>query len=726
MKKEILKLFYLPIILWILVSFFYFISLYNIMKSNINRHIKEIQNIVINEKKQQLKKDVNNFKNLFFLLQNAVYSSTEEELSEIINLPIKNHLNKLIETDFAIAGLIPKNKKFKYSIYKNHFIILNSHKKHYLVVLKNQGNKVYIIGIRKKCLDNFIIENILKYLDIINKNKQSYIALGKIMSLKPDKNGNFGYLYYMPPRLKELQGLVLSVKKPDMKGNLFREKYLNCFRHNKSCFVTYYWKNPITGKIEKKISYFEYLKEFNFSIIKGIYKSQILKEINLRAKKYKKNTFIIFEIAIIVYFIILLIFIFIQQIFFNRIKLKLIKNYEELKNGLINSVYFDALTALPNRNKLIEDIKKYNSLILIDIEDFSDINDVFGFEKGDKVLKELSVQLKNEYKNVYRIGSDEFAICFLEKITENFLKKLINKKIKIENINISLIMGASNFKERLYESAEMALKFAVKLKNKKYLLYDESMYLKQKEKLNKINLLKNVLEKRNIIPYYQCIVDKSGNIVKYESLMRIKINNKIETPFFFIDLIKEARLYSDFSRIMIEKVLKDIEKIPMKVSINLSYDDIANEEMRSFILNSINETNAKKIVFEILESESVQNYKKVRSFINKAKEKGIEIAIDDFGSGYSNFVRVLNLEPDIIKIDASLIKNIQNPKNYKMVALIVEFAKSFNLKTVAEFVSDKEIFDIAKNMGIEEFQGYYFCRPLPFDKISSKKGSNEN
>ncbi len=726
MKKEILKLFYLPVILWILVSFFYFVSLYNIMKSNINHHIKEIQNIVINEKKQQLKKDVDNFKTLFFLLKNAIYSSTQEELGEIINLPIKNRLNKLIETDFAIVGLIPRNKKFKYSIYKNHFIVLNYHKKRYLVVLKNSGEKVYIIGIRKKCLDNFITENILKYLDLINKNKQSYIAIGKITSLKPDKNGNFGYIYYMPPRLKELQGLVLSVKKPDMRGNLFREKYLKCFEHNKSCFVSYYWKNPITSKIEKKISYFEYLKEFNLSVIKGIYESQILKEINSRVEKYKKETVKIFEIAIIVYFVILLIFILLQQMLFNKIKLNLIKNYEELKKGLIKSVYFDSLTSLPNRNKLIEDIKKYSSLILIDIEDFSDINDVFGFEKGDKVLKELSAQLKNEYKNVYRIGSDEFAVCFFEKITGDFLKRLINKKIKIENINISLIIGASNFKKRLYESAEMALKFAIRLKNKKYLLYDESMYLKQKEKLDKINLLKNALEKKDIIPYYQGIVDRNGNIVKYESLMRIKINGKIESPYFFMDLIKEARLYSDFSRIMIEKVLKDIEIIDKKISINLSYDDIANKEMRNFILNSINSKNAKKIIFEILESESIQNYEEVKSFINNAKEKGIEIAIDDFGSGYSNFVRVLNLEPDIIKIDASLIKNIKELKNQKMVELIVDFAKSFKLKTVAEFVSSKEIFDIVKNMGIDEFQGFYFCEPQPFDKISFKKGANED
>ena len=293
-------------------------------------------------------------------------------------------------------------------------------------------------------------------------------------------------------------------------------------------------------------------------------------------------------------------------------------------------------------------------------------------------------------------------------------------------------MGASNYKKRLYETAEMALKIALKNPNKRYVLYDENIYQQQKNKIYNINLLKEALERENIIPYYQCIVNQKGEVTKYEALMRIKIDNEIKSPFYFMDLIKEARLYNDFSKIMIKKVFKDLEKLDKKVSINLSYDDLADEDMRNFILNLINEKNAKRIVFEILESESLLNFDLVKSFIEKVSKKGVEIAIDDFGSGYSNFVRVLDLNPNIIKIDASLVKNINNDKYKKMIELIVNFAKNYDLKVVAEFVSDKEKFEILKQLSVDEYQGFYFCEPEPLenilkkDKISSKKGNNEN
>jgi len=149
----------------------------------------------------------------------------------------------------------------------------------------------------------------------------------------------------------------------------------------------------------------------------------------------------------------------------------------------------------------------------------------------------------------------------------------------------------------------------------------------------------------------------------------------------------------------------------------LSFEDIANKEMKEYILELLNDNIAKKTVFEILESESVKNYDILKDFIDEAKKRGAEIAIDDFGSGYSNFVNITKLNPDIIKIDGSIIKDIHIKKNKKLVELMVNFAHEFNLKTVAEFVSSKEIFEELREMGIDEYQGYYFCEPQPLEKI---------
>ena len=113
------------------------------------------------------------------------------------------------------------------------------------------------------------------------------------------------------------------------------------------------------------------------------------------------------------------------------------------------------------------------------------------------------------------------------------------------------------------------------------------------------------------------------------------------------------------------------------------------------------------------------------SHILDMKQKGIKIAIDDFGSGYSNFVEVLKLSPDYLKIDASLIRHIDNPKYLDIVKIITDFAHRYNIVVVAEYVDSKEVFEKLLNLGIDEFQGYYFCKPLPFDKILSKKGDNE-
>ena len=720
MKTEIKKLFYYPLILIFLLSFGYFFILFVFMKENLNEYEKKIQNIILNEKKRQIKNDIKHFKVQFKLLQNSAYELSNEELNELINIFIKNHFNKFFYNDTILSGLINNNIKLKYSIYKNKFIIAEYYNKKYLSVLKNYKKNIYILGIRKKFLDTLILSQIIKYLDKINKNNPSYIALGKITTFHPKKDGVFGYLFYMPSKLRYLEGLDLSTKKPDFRGNLFRQKYFNCLKNGHGCFVTYYWKNPLTGKIEPKLSYFDLLKEYNLSIVKGFYKSQYLNDLNLQIYKYKKEISKFFILSIVAYIIIFVFIVLLEISSLRKIRDSLYKEYEKMKNDLLQNVYYDSLTNLPNRNKLLKDIYFFTSLILIDIEDFSDINDVFGFETGDKILKDFSKYLTKKFSNVYRIGSDEFAILRTKNTSIEELKNLINEKYKYENINISLIIGASNYKQRLLETAEMALKIAQKEKRQKFILYDKKIFEKQKEKLKKINLLKNVLEKENIIPYYQCIVDSKGNIVKYEALMRINMDGEIQSPFFFMDLIKEARLYNDFSKIMIKKVLRDIDKINKKVSINLSFDDLVSEEMREFILNSINEQNGKKIVFEILESESVLNYELVKEFINNVKNKNVEIAIDDFGSGYSNFVRVLSLNPDIIKIDASLIKNLEDIKNKKMIELIIEFAKYFKLKTVAEFVSDKEKFDILNNLGINEFQGYYFCEPQPLENIIKK------
>lgn len=130
-------------------------------------------------------------------------------------------------------------------------------------------------------------------------------------------------------------------------------------------------------------------------------------------------------------------------------------------------------------------------------------------------------------------------------------------------------------------------------------------------------------------------------------------------------------------------------------------------------IQTLGELKAKNIVFELLESEGIENYTEVKHFINNIKQYGCKVAIDDFGSGYSNFSHILNLNVDYIKIDASIIKNIDKDQNCEYIAkLIVDFSNKVGIKTIAEFVHSRSVFEKVKEIGITYSQGYYFSEPL--------------
>jgi len=157
-------------------------------------------------------------------------------------------------------------------------------------------------------------------------------------------------------------------------------------------------------------------------------------------------------------------------------------------------------------------------------------------------------------------------------------------------------------------------------------------------------------------------------------------------------------------------------------SLNLSFNDMLNEKVLNALRANIEKYGiGDHLTVEILESENVDDYLVIRDFIKEFKKLGIEIAIDDFGSGFSNFTHVFELEPDILKIDGSLIKNIDNDrKSYEFVKSIVQLAKALDIKTLAEFVSSKEIFDITYALGIDYFQGYYFSAPVTHKSLQAE------
>ena len=222
-----------------------------------------------------------------------------------------------------------------------------------------------------------------------------------------------------------------------------------------------------------------------------------------------------------------------------------------------------------------------------------------------------------------------------------------------------------------------------------------------------------------MVSYFQPIVNNlTLEVEKYESLVRIvEESGRVLSPFHFLDVAKKGRYYSKITRIVLENSFLALSQTDKSISINLSVFDIERDEIRECIYTLLQtyQKESHRIVFELLESDDIKDFNLIKTFIQSVKRFGVKIAIDDFGTGYSNFERLLEYKPDIIKIDGSLIKNIQtNRHNRSIVEMIVTFAKKQHIQTIAEFVENEEIFHIVQALGIDYSQGYAFGKPELF------------
>lgn len=406
--------------------------------------------------------------------------------------------------------------------------------------------------------------------------------------------------------------------------------------------------------------------------------------------------------------------------------------FNVMLDSIEHQFYNDSLTGLENRRKLTEKLEEKNNsfLIIINIDSFQEINDLYGNESGDAILKDFAMFLKEIIPSnsaLYRLHSDEFSyLCSRTMDIDDFKvfasmlsEKISNKLFKIDGnseVSLSATFGIAYGYETLLENADIALKLAKKSK-KDFLIYDETMYMAKEYEKNFewTKRLKRAIEEDKIVPLFQPIVNsKTQEIVKYEALMRIVDNNGTYiAPIHFLELAKKNKLYHQLTKIIVEKTFQKFQNSKYSVSINISVEDILNKDINQFIIEKLKDSLiGEKIVFEIIESEGIENFEQVLEFINKVKSYGAKVSIDDFGTGYSNFDYLMKLKVDFIKIDGSMIKNIDIDKNSQMITkTIVNFAKNMKIKTIAEFVHSKNVFMKVQELEVDFSQGYYFGEP---------------
>jgi len=409
----------------------------------------------------------------------------------------------------------------------------------------------------------------------------------------------------------------------------------------------------------------------------------------------------------------------------------LVKKTEEL-NKILEEDY---LTKIGSRYKLIQDIKnRHNPVIaLIDVNNFSEINDYFGYRIGDNTLKLVGRTIDDLFVNnknyeVYRLTADIFAILGVDVLQDEFIeevkkvvKKLIEKPFSARGRELYLQLNYSfsfEEKDKLLETANIIRKYSRNHSNE--FIYNKNLNIEKDYEKNIFwtQKIKKALEEDGIFPYFQAIYNvKTEQIEKYEALMRLNDTGKIISPFFFLDVSKKSGQYLQLTKRMIKKTFEYFKgkDYTFYISINLTFQDISNEVTSKYILDTIKEYNfGPRVIIEIVESEEIKSFAIVNDFIQKVRSFGCKIAIDDFGSGYSNFKYLIKIKADYIKIDGSLVKDILvNQGNENIIQMIIKFANDQGIKTIAEFVSSKDIFDKVKELGVDYVQGYYIKEPEP-------------
>ena len=423
------------------------------------------------------------------------------------------------------------------------------------------------------------------------------------------------------------------------------------------------------------------------------------------------------------------------------------------KDYLKKIAYSDSFTGLYNKNYLKEKLldkeinnKEYKSaLVIYNIKNFKVINEIYGVNTGDYLIKEISkILIKNKKydKEIIAHGyADEFAARYFyknKKELETRLNKVISDS-KLINYNNkvfnNLYIGVYEIKEEeynfeeLYNHANIAKNKNKLLKAEPFTYYDETLAANEtSEKELQEKIKEGILKKEfkaSFKPRFDC---KTKKITGCEALGRLhKSNGEIYFPSEFFDISDKTGFTRQIEELIFEDICikinqwqkKDIEIVPVSINISRGYlnnmDDFYNLK-RILIKYNIS---PKYIQFEISESSLFTNDKELRKIINKMRSYGFKVLLRDFGVGYLSFSSMRDFKFDILKMDRSFVDKIGNKKGEYIVKEIINLAKNLDMKVIVEGVKTREQFEFLKENKCDEIQGEYFSQSLDCESFEN-------
>ena len=380
---------------------------------------------------------------------------------------------------------------------------------------------------------------------------------------------------------------------------------------------------------------------------------------------------------------------------------------------------------------LESELKKlgFLSMIAIKIDDYDRIITSYSKKVTENIINIFDKKLRDFASfcglEVRRLGDVRFVLfcpryCDIEKLCAELSSFFKGYEIACKDIriHISTSIGGAFGQKNVLNEALMALEFA-KTHHLDYVLYSDDLGLVSKLEREKFiyDLIEKAMSDDKIVPYFQPIFDRDGKISKYETLARIvDSDGRAILPGVFLEYSRHIKRYVDLSKKLILQAFSRInDNTEVALSINMSISDMIANPLRDLIFKEIDRRKiGNRVIVEILENENLcaSNSSKVKYYIQALRERGVKIAVDDFGSGFSNFNLLLEIVPDYIKIDGEIIKRIcEDEKARKMAETIIGFAKHLGAKTIAEYVANEQIYNKCLELGIDEFQGFYLGQP---------------
>jgi len=424
-----------------------------------------------------------------------------------------------------------------------------------------------------------------------------------------------------------------------------------------------------------------------------------------------------------------------------------------LAKKLQQLAYYDYITKLPNRASLFEkihltyqrniDIQSNSLLILIDLDNFKDVNKVYGYDIADDILKEIGHRLSiyaGDNMFVARNDGDEFAILIdqlkgdktsLIEVHWQALSAIIKAPIRINEQEIIVQCSAGNVIYPLQADdnysviryAESALQQAKHNGRNQYAIFDKNIQaLFERQQIILKEIHDAIHEDTQLYMVYQPQADLSGNILGAESLIRwIHPEFGMISPAEFIPIIEQTELMHDLGYWIIKNVLKQIQtwkrddlKVPNHISINIAVKQLVHHDFVKKIASLCNAYNVhpSQIVLELTESGILHDTSIAIESLQALRQQGFIIALDDFGTGYSSLSYLKDLPLDILKIDKSFIDDIFSPSTNQLIQSMFSISKHLHLDIIAEGMESRDQVDELTKLGCKCFQGYFYSKPL--------------